>query len=228
MRRLAAFALSAVVAACFGVSGPASGQLRSCAARQYSYAGFAASHRSFGVSARITPLASPDVLDGHVAAWVGVGGPGEGPGGTDEWLQVGLSAFPAGGTSTVYYELALPNQPARYTQVRAGIASGESHRVTVLEMLHHPSYWRVWLDNHAVTMPIYLPGSHMRWSPIATAESWNAGASVCNAFAYRFGRVVAAGAAGGKWRTFTRGYRFQDPGYRVVTDSRNTFRALGS
>jgi hypothetical protein len=228
MRRLAVLGISTVVLACFAASGPAAGQLRSCGAKQYSYAGFAASHRSFGVSARITPLASPDVLDGHVAAWVGVGGPGEGPGGKDEWLQVGLSAFPDSEQSIVYYEVALPNQAPQYTEVRNGIALGESHRLTVLEMIHHRSWWRVWLDNRAVSKPIYLPASHEHWSPIATAESWNAGAGVCNAFAYRFGRVVAAQSAGGKWQTFVRGYRFQDPGYRVVTDSSNTFRALGS
>jgi hypothetical protein len=226
MRRLLSIAVLAV--ACISASSPASGDLRSCAANQYSYAGFAAAQRAYGVSARITPLASPNVLDGHVAAWVGVGGPDQGPNGTSEWLQVGLSAFPGVGTSTVYYELTLPNQQPKYSEVRTGIPAGESHRLTVLEMLHRPSWWRVWLDNHAVTQPIYLPESHRRWSPIATAESWSASAGACNAFAYRFGRVVAAKAAGGDWRTFTRGYRFQDPGYRVVTDSRNTFRALGS
>src|SRR5947209_1177151 len=50
--------------------------------------------------------------------------------------------------------------------------------------------------------------------------------AVCNAFAYRFGTVAAAAA--GKWITFARGYRFQDPGYRVVADSSTTFRALGN
>ena len=29
----------------------------------------------------------------HVAGWVGVGGPGLGPHGEDEWLQVGLATF---------------------------------------------------------------------------------------------------------------------------------------
>src|SRR5437588_1222470 len=173
MRRLVQLAAVLAAATCIGASGSASGELRLCATKQYSYAGFAASHQSFGVSARITPLASPDVLDGHVAAWVGVGGPGQGPRGTDEWLQVGLSAFPDGGASTVYYELALPNQAPQYSEVRSGIPAGESHRVTVLEMLHRPSWWRVWLDNHAVTKPIYLPESNRRWSAIATAESWN-------------------------------------------------------
>src|SRR5690242_18766525 len=56
----------------------------------YSYAGLGAPSRAFGVSAVVTPLNAFDVLNGHVAGWVGVGGPGEGPGGSNEWLQIGL------------------------------------------------------------------------------------------------------------------------------------------
>src|SRR5688500_5391288 len=46
-----------------------------------------------GVRATFTAIARPYVESGHVAAWVGVGGPGEGPGGADEWLQVGMAGF---------------------------------------------------------------------------------------------------------------------------------------
>lgn len=221
--------LAAALAILGAVASPvASGRLASCGTREFSYAGFSGAERSYGISARLTPLSAPGVRDGHVAAWVGVGGPGLGPGGTDEWLQVGLSGFAdEGTTSTLYYELALPGQSPQYFEIRSGILPGEAHRATVLEMHNHPMYWRVWVDNHAVTKPIFLPHSHRRWAPIATAESWNAGAGVCNAFSYRFGRVVAADAPGGAWHRFERGYRFEDPGYRVVTDSRSSFLALG-
>jgi len=60
----------------------------------YSYAGLSAVERSYGISAIVTPLDAFDVMNGHVAGWVGVGGPGEGPGGTNEWIQIGLSGFP--------------------------------------------------------------------------------------------------------------------------------------
>ena len=77
----------------------------------YSYAGLLASSARYGVSAAISLLGSPTVRGGHVAAWVGVGGTGMGPGGTDEWLQVGLASFdrPDG---RLYYELALPDRTA--------------------------------------------------------------------------------------------------------------------
>ena len=47
-------------------------------------------------------------------------------------------------------------------------------------------------DGQPVTDPIVLPGSHKRWQPIATAESWNGGVATCNGFRFRFERVGVA------------------------------------
>src|SRR6266704_2315756 len=107
MRRLLPL-VAFLVLACVGTSEPASGDVRSCATRDYSYAGFAAVQPASGVAATVTSLSPPQVLGGHVAAWVGVGGPGAGPGGSDEWLQAGLSSF-SDGKGRLYYELALPD-----------------------------------------------------------------------------------------------------------------------
>src|SRR5437588_19270 len=62
----------------------------------YSYDGVQSPSRAFGVSATLTLAARSVVANGHVAAWIGVGGPGLGPGGSDEWLQGGI-AHDAGG-----------------------------------------------------------------------------------------------------------------------------------
>ena len=78
-----------------------------------------------------------------------------------------------------------------------------------------PNWWRVWLDGEAVTEPVLLANSTKRWRPIATAESWNGGRSVCNRFAFRFDGVGVAAAKGGSWRAFAPGYRFQDRGFTV-------------
>ena len=51
--------------------------------------------------------------------------------------------------------------------------------------------------------------------PIATAEAWDGGASVCNRFAYRFDRIEIAHARGGSWHAFQTGFRFEDSGYQV-------------
>ena len=64
-----------------------------CGAKEFSYAGLQSESTAHGVSATIAPLAQPSVADGHVGGWIGVGGTEEGPGGTAEWLQVGLASF---------------------------------------------------------------------------------------------------------------------------------------
>ncbi len=66
-----------------------------------------------------------------------------------------------------------------------------------------------------MTEPVLLEKSTKRWRPIATAESWNGGQAVCNAFAFRFDGVGVATATGGSWRAFTPGYKFQDRGFGV-------------
>src|ERR1041385_3491509 len=86
----------------------------------YSYAGVGAPMRAYGVSALISPLNAFDVISGHVAGWVGGGGPGEGPNGGNEWIQVGYAGFPSITGSDIYYEVALPGRYPAYHQVSAG------------------------------------------------------------------------------------------------------------
>jgi hypothetical protein len=171
----------------------------------YSYAGVGASTTGSGISALITPLGPFTILNGHVAGWVGVGGPGEGPGGTDEWLQIGVSGFP-GLFSDVYYEVALPHRNPVYHQVLASPPVGKPVKVTVLEVRNRPNWWRVWLNGRAVSKPIRLPSSHERWTPIATAESWDGGTGgTCNEFLYSFHRVSVTSRPGGRWRQLVGG-----------------------
>jgi hypothetical protein len=166
----------------------------------YSYAGLASSRNAYGISALISPLDAFDILNGHVAGWVGVGGPGEGPGGSNEWLQIGLSGFPGIDGSDIYYEVAQPGRYPTYHQVAANLPVGAVAKVTVLEMRNRPDWWRVWLNHRAVSPAIHLPQSHNRWSPIATAESWDGGTGgTCNTFLYRFRKVSIAHEAGGGW-----------------------------
>jgi hypothetical protein len=91
-----------------------------------------ASERAYGISATVTSVQDFDVLHGHVAGWVGVGGPGEGPGGANEWLQLGLSGFPGVGGSDIYYEVALPGRYPVYHQVASSVPASKAVKVTVL------------------------------------------------------------------------------------------------
>jgi hypothetical protein len=202
-------------------SAPASA-VSSCGRAGYSYAGYQAVAPAHGIRADLVALGNPQVQSGHAAAWIGVGGPGQGAGGSDAWIQTGFATF-LGSEIRLYFEINRPGIGPRYTEVKSRIAPGSRHRLAVLEDHRRPGWWTVWVDGAAVSKPVYLPGSSGRWRPIATAETWDGGRRVCNLFSYSFGRVSVAGR-GGAWRNFRSGYRFQDPGYRVV-GARNGFLA---
>ncbi|HEY7397266.1 MAG TPA: hypothetical protein VH538_03110 [Gaiellaceae bacterium] len=175
----------------------------------YTYAGHRADAVSQGVRATITPLAAPQVAAGHVAAWVGVGGPGDGPGGTDEWLQVGIASL-SSGTLFVYAETERNGEQPDVTTLRASVRAGESHRVAIAALGNRSDRWRVWVDGTPAGEPVLLPGSSGRWKPIATAESWSAKRTVCNSFAFRFDQVEVRSS--GSWRPFVSEQRFVDRG----------------
>jgi hypothetical protein len=194
-----------------------------CGSSGYTYAGVFGARRAAGIGAQLTAVSAPQVLGGHVGAWVGLGGPDQGSGGSDEWIQVGLSAFPGTGTSSLYYEVARPGAAPEYHELDTGILPGMQRRVLVAEMRTQPGSWRVWVGGKPATGAIALPGSHAAdWLPTATAESWGGGTVVCNGFEYSFDRVRTVHRAGAGWTRLAAGTRFQDAGYRVV------YRAPGS
>ena len=213
-RRLAVASLVAAIAL-FGAP-----LALACGTGGYSYAGVASSSHAFGIGATVTPLAGFNVLSGHVAGWVGVGGPGLGVNGSDEWLQVGFSGFPELAGNDLYFELALPGKQPTYHQLATNLPMGKAARIAVLEMHKRPNMWRVWLNGNAVSQSIYLPGSHGRWSPIATAESWDGGtAGACNGFLYRFHRVSIASVPGGGWHELAGGYPISSSSTRLARRS---------
>ena len=215
--------LFAAGAAAFSAAPTAPAQSRACA-DGYTYAGRSSATRAHGVGATLTALSKPEVADGHVAAWVGVGGVGEGPNGSDAWIQIGLSALP-GSQGNLYYEVTRPGAAPRYVELKSGIRSGARFKVAVLEMSGRPNHWRVWLNGKPVSAPVELRGSSGRWRPIATAESWAGTGAACNRFNYRFEGVRVAAANGGSWRSFVGGQTFLDSGYRLLDRGRTTFVA---
>jgi hypothetical protein len=216
---VAALVLAVLAASLGGGSKASAGSAAACSAATYGsngygYAGFQADRRGHGVRAALTALADNAVADGHVAAWVGVGGPGKGPNGVDEWLQVGFASF-AGSPRNLYYEVTRPGGEPVFNLVESSVPQGALRRVAVLEMSRRPGTWRVWVDGRPVSEPIELAGSSRRWQPIATAEAWDGGSGACNRFAFRFERVEVAAGLGGSWKRFVGGFRFQDTGYRI-------------
>jgi hypothetical protein len=167
----------------------------------YSYARIAASRNAFGISAQIAPTSAFDILNGHVAAWVGVGGPGQGSRGSNEWLRVGYAGFPGITGSDIYYEVALPGQYPKYHELSTGVAVGTYTKVTVLEMHNRPNLWRVWVNHKPVSKPIRLPESNDGLMATATSESWDGGTGgMCNDSPYSFRHVSIARAPGGDWQ----------------------------
>lgn len=177
----------------------------------YSYAGIAGSAPAAGVSATVTALRSARVTSGHVAAWVGVGGRGLGPGGTDEWLQVGISSLP-GGRSEIYAEVARPGSAPVYMPLLP-VAVGESHEVALYES-GTPGMWTVRIDGNPVGLPIALPGAHAAWIPVVTSESFNGGVTSCNRYSFLFSGMRVA-SAGGAWLPLRNVQRFGDGGASV-------------
>lgn len=180
----------------------------------YTYAGHQSSFRGHGVRATITLTREASVAAGHVAAWVGVGGPGQGANGEDAWIQAGIAAMPDM-DPVLYAEITRDGREPQFILVEGGVPVGRSHRVAVLEMAGRPGWWRVWVDGQAVTDPVRLRGSSGRWAPIATAESWNGGEPSCNSFAFRFERVSVSYGGGGSWRPFVPAGIFRDGAYQL-------------
>jgi hypothetical protein len=136
------------------------------------YAGGQTKTPDAGIRATIGTVSPPKVVNGHVAGWVGVGGPNAGPKGRAEWRQAGYAAFDTG-QAQVYYEVTVPGETPAYHTVKATLRSGERHLVGVLEVSKQSGGWRVWFDGRAVSPVLSLPGSHGKLVPQAIGETRN-------------------------------------------------------
>ena len=157
----------------------------------YSYAGYASRDGVTGVAARIRALRLPSVQSGHAAAWVGVGGIHEGPGGASEWLQAGVAAFPGAGLR-LYVESVSRGDGRRFVDLGHAVV-GRRYRVRIVETRR--DVWHALVDGRAVGASAYLPTTGGSWRAVATAESWAAGHAACNRYAYRFDGVSVSHAS---------------------------------
>ena len=195
-----------------------------CGEGTYWYAGMAGRELASGVAATIAPVAFPSVRDGHVDAWVGVGGEAKGPNGADEWIQIGLTSGPGDSLNRIYYEIQLPGRPVILHELRRGVPVGQRHRFAVIELAGRPNWWRVWLDGAPASAPVLLPASHARWTAYAVGESWAGMTSgACNAYAYAFSKVAVSSVPGRDWSPFRSFRLFQGPGYRLRLLSASAF-----
>jgi hypothetical protein len=212
-----------------GVALAVAGGALACGSSGYTYAGLASPAKTYGVGARVTAIGAPSVsgANGHVAGWVGVGGPKQGPNGRDEWIQVGFSGFRGSASSDLYFEVTRAGSAPTYHEVESNLPPGTTRRLAVLELGDRPNWWRVWVDGRAVSDAIFLPGSHGTWPGVATAESWSDSKSgACNAFGYRFDDIVVAQEAGGAWRTLSNALPIRSGVNKLLRPSSSSFEAL--
>jgi hypothetical protein len=153
---------------------------------------------------------------GHVAAWVGVGGAGMGPGGTDEWIQAGI-AHDAGGQDVLYYEYKRPGD-AKATYTALQVANpGQSHSFVVYERAAQRDSWSVIVDGVKISPPVSLPGSHGLFQPVATAENWDGGvAGACNQYGFAFANLAVRSDYKGAWQAFDLSRVLRDPAYQLA------------
>lgn len=187
----------------------------------YSYVGVQSGTAAFGASAVLSAPSLPTPSSGHVAAWIGFGGAGMGPGGSDEWVQAGIAAD-AGGVAHLYYEFKRPgDREATYVQLE-DVARAQTHSISVVERAAERDSWSVQIDGVRVSAPIVLPGSHGLFSPVATAENWDGGAArQCNNYSFAFSRLALQSKYGGRWQSFDLSRVLHDPAYQL------TLRASG-
>jgi hypothetical protein len=196
-----------------------------CGRAGYAYAGVESASPAYGVGARVTAISQLAVKGGQVAGWVGVGGSNEGPNGTDEWIQVGLSGFPGSPLTNLYYEVKHPGATPIYVELESGLPPGASRRVAVLEMAGHRNWWRVWIDGHPASKPVELPGSHGSWRAVATVEDLSVDGAACNSFGYRFDEIVVAKRPGGAWNQLANAFPIVDGDLRVSRPTPTTLVA---
>jgi hypothetical protein len=188
----------------------------------YDYAGENEEGVGAGIRVNLTNLRSPGVgAVGHVAGWVGVGGPGLGPNGTDEWIQLGYAGF-AGGNTQIYYEVTQPNLPPKYHLVQESVPPQAKYLMAVTEV--KKGAWQASINGKPVSPVIALPGSHGKFSPQAIGETWNGGTRECNAYAYGFVNVeVAATPGGSTWRAGKTGSKYDNAQQKLVAIAANSF-----
>lgn len=194
---------------------------RPACARGYSYAGFASQEGVRGASATITATGLPTVSSGHAAAWVGVGGVHQGRGGANEWLQAGIAAFPGTGLR-LYVEEVARGSRRRFADLGPA-RRGRSYRIRILEQA--ADFWRASIGGRSVGTPAYLPTDRGSWRAVTTAESWAAGRSSCNRYAYRFDRLSVL--SGPDWRRPARLDRVGGNAARVTGGATRFFAVSG-
>ena len=158
---------------------------------------------------------APSVDVGHVAGWVGVGGPGQGADGEDAWIQAGIASMP-GMDPVIYAEITQGSGAPEFIPIEQGVAFGRPPQARrprdvgpaglVARVGRRPGRDR---PRAACTAP---RGAGRRSPP---PRAGTPGRPTCNEFGFRFERVSVSYGGGGSWRPFVPGHRFLNGGNQL-------------
>jgi hypothetical protein len=219
-RILTAVAALVAAGALASTAAPATGSTATCPGG-YAYAGLWNDRAgATAASATLTALEPAQVDAGHVAAWVNFGNST-----STAWLQIGLNSTP-GSASHLYYEYMAPGATdTTYVELRKDVPVGDSHRVGVAEVKGKPDWWRVTVDGAPAAADIYLPGSHAKWHPSVSAESFRPSEGPCNRYSYNLSAVKVSAAGAPATSSL---FSVADPGYHLErTALAGSFSASG-
>jgi hypothetical protein len=209
-------ALVAVLAAACVFSSPSWGA--STCTEGVGRAGLLESSKVRAVKAVLTPLAAPEVMDGYANAWVGVGG--------TQRIRVGLRSNATSTRSRLFYELKRAGSP-KLVLLDRWVEPGSTVAVKIRRVRHHPGFWQVFANDHALSKPLFFRHRN-QLRPSAAVESWNGVLSTCNHFAFRFLRVETQKWLKSNWKAMPGPRIVQDPGYEVISQSPTAFVAKTS
>jgi hypothetical protein len=204
----------------------------SCQPYNYSYGGVSFPNASHGIRAQITISSPPHVENGHLAAWIGIGGEGMGESGSDEWLQAGLASQKTETGGLIHYlyiETATGGAAAKETFIQ-NAEIGKSYLISILEVKNRPGWWRVWLNGEPISEPYHLSFSQYLSPsppPQVFAESWIETPQACNHFNYKFTHIAMAYQPGGAWKAASLASSQRVDGHFRLKLSGNSFRAYG-
>ena len=187
-----------------------------CTDAGYTEGGASTGAHTHGISAHVRPLSRPNVQNGVVTAWVGIGPTNTPPDKLLGFLHVGVIALPVQ-SPRLFWEYRRPGTATTIRHLRKYIRIGTRHRVAVREVAGRPGRWRVWIDRRIVS-----PAMNVRrvggWRPRVMIESLPDRTTSCNNFKYRFSRVSVVRRLGTHepWRRLIRAYTFRSPGVGVT------------
>jgi hypothetical protein len=195
----------------------------------YAYAGIEGRNQAHEISATVTEMRSPRVIDGHVAGWVGLRGYSN-QSAESISLQVGIERTNdqtdgrVEENSHVYVEYLKNGNKMLPDKSYGTIGVNVPNRLHVSIKETSDSRWAVYI-NGVRQKQLTIPGSHNNMSPEVEGESWGSTTQACNSYEYGFDNIRVDGLSKPASHAFDTGILGVDHGYAISHKSATGFVA---